>query len=400
MNLLTFVLFGMFFGFLTYKIRYNFILFTFISVLIVSWFVFPIISYLSGYTNHHGKEYLSSKDIFIPAVVYTFSVFLPVYMMPYKSKITNYDSINFVHLRRAIFYSLIVGLGLKFISGSLFHSSVFQAPLYIPALFGIADKIYYLGIGFLMLGVLVSENKRDYIIILLMLILVFGFAGSRISILIPVLFLIFIGASNAGFKNFFMLLVLGSLSVFLIIILIGYYRISPEHRIFSMTAILNTVAFRAFDFQWPILLIQDINDGIVGQRPEMFFHNLTAFFPRLSNVLLGYSIFSIDTRIMLDLGYGNKYMSVPMTPIGEAFLFAGYYGLVIYGTLTGFILALIDRFVNSYKIYGFVISMEMFRSVLTLNNGTFADVISLATKDLILSVILFNIFLKLGRGSR
>lgn len=394
MSVTIFLILGIFFSIGTYLKRHNILFFSFSAVFVIMFFIFPLISYSTGYLNG------SSKNIFAPVVVYACSFFIPIYLIPEKRRIIIYGNINLVHVRRAILCCFVVGIGLKYVSGGLGHSSVFASPFNIPFLYGISDKIYYLGVGFLMLGIIASPKKRDYIIVLVFLVLLFGLLGSRISIMIPIIFVLFTFAGEANFRKFLLLALFGFVVMFAIIIVVGYWRVDPESRIYVSSVILDTVMFRAFEFQWPLLLIQDLMVGIVSFEPNIFFKNLTAIVPRLSNLVLGYSIFGYDTRVMAELGYARLHMSVPMTPLGEAFLFAGYYGLVVYGFLTGLFLTLLDRYINSYKTYRHVLAMEMFRSVITLNSGTFADVLSLVTKDLILAVLLFNIFMVLARGKR
>lgn len=389
--------FGVALAIVTFLLRNRFLFFTFSTIYFFNWFVFPLIAEFSNYGNPHQKQELDITYIIFPAIIFGTSYMAGALIIPLKhATVFRIDHRSQSSLR-LVLICLTIGILLKYLSGSLFHSSVMKPLLEIPALYGLADKIYYLGVGFLIMVLLGPAPKTFAVFLFLSILIFFGSTGSRISVLIPLIFLILHRASGARVYEFFKITIVGVLFVCILVLLIGYYRIDTQDRIMSLVSMWNTISFRLNDFQWPLWLISDISNGIVAQKPELFWYNFTAIIPGLSNIVLGESIFGYDTHLMKMFGYGNNSMSVPMTLVGEAYLSFGYYGLILYGLITGCVIGMLDLVVRRYNTYAIVMAFMLFRPVLMLNTGTLADVLSLVTKDIIITILLFNFFVKIQR---
>lgn len=377
-----------------YKLRSNILIFVFLSFFIFMYILIPLISLLLNRENYtYALESIRLSAYFLIGFFTMTSIFLSEKNIK-KSNIKNILKNNLLHIyryRKLAKYLIIIGLISKFIGGDLFHSSIIVFPWSFTTLYGISDRIYYFGVLLAFFNIYFFGFSRENKLIFLGIILYGFLGGSRVSILIPISFLLMLHISLNDFKTMIKYIFVGFAILLSIVIGVGLYRIDSLDRSFDFNYLLDLFLFRISDFYWPTALIEKMSNDAVIPNSSWIFSGLFGIFPSfISELIFGDSVFGRDTILMLNSGLGSIYMSVPLTPIGEGFYwFGNYFGVILIGALFGIGFVFTMKLILKFKpIITILILLQMYRQSFTLTAAAFPELVSFCTKDIFLSYLL------------
>jgi len=377
-----------------YKLRSNILIFVFLSFFIFMYILIPFISLLLNRENYiYAAESIRLSSYFLIGFYSITSITLSKKKIR-KSNIKNILKYNLLHIyrhRKLAKYLIILGLILKFIGGDLFHSSIISFPWSFTNLYGISDRIYYFGVLLTFFNIYFFGFNRENKIIFFSIILYGFMGGSRVSILIPISFLLMLHISLNNFKTMIKYIFVGIVILLSIVIGVGLYRIDALDRNFDFSYLLDLFLFRISDFYWPTALVEKIVNDTVIPNSSWIFSGLFGIFPSfISDLMFGYSVFGRDTILMLNSGLGSIYMSVPLTPIGEGFYwFGNYFGVILIGAFFGLGFVFSMNIILKFKpIISILILLQMYRQSFTLTAAAFPELVSFCTKDIFISYLL------------
>lgn len=379
------------------KIRRDFLCFVFLSLF---YFLFVLIPILIIETNHETSQQaiIAIEESFIFLICFSSIYLLTTFNEKRDSTLFyfyNSEELDFV-TKNAIYF-FFIGVLMKIAGGDLIHSSIYHIPWQFPILYGIADRIYYLGVLLTCASIYkFGFNKKDFVVVILIILLgILG--GSRVAILIPLAFFILYKFSTGKLIPVFLLAIFTVIILFLIIALIGMYRIDPEDRGFDFDILWDTFIFRISEFMWPVALIEKLNNGQIEFNFGWLFSSFLGVFPAvIGEALIGESVFARDTSLMFNSGIGNVYMSVPLTPIGEGYYWGGSLGIAFISFLYAlgfvFLYGLTKKLNPTMRA---LLYLQMFRSSFALPVAAFPEFISFLTKDILIDLLVVYIFTKL-----
>jgi len=294
------------------------------------------------------------------------------------------------------YFAFLIGLILKLLTNSFFHVSISGSYNFdYWYLFGIADKLFYLGISALIALIYLYPSKK-LVIFFFILLFFFALTGSRSIIILPLIMLFLLKCRELSLLKSLWVYALLIFLIALIIVAVGLYRVDEVGRDIPFAEYFDLFLFRFSEFVWTTKLIE-IYSGPYNWK--ILSNDFLGMFPSfISKNILGYSIFEFDTKTMFDLEIGKKTQSVPMGLIGQAYIVSKQWGAVV----SGIILSIIFLFIKIiiYKLppfYKILVSLQLIRYSLVLPVGTLADAVAMGTKDLIISILLVFFFLLLRR---
>ncbi len=383
--------------YLIVRARSDFLVFTFFSLFFFLFVVIPFFILAIDYeTSDLAIISLQNSIIFIIGffVVYQFLNFgkianTTIYYFEYSG--------FFKYIANKSVYIVLVGILMKIAGGDLVHSSIFDIPWKFPVLFGISDRVYYLGIMLTCAGIYNYGISKGNLITIAIVLSLGIFGGSRVSILIPVAFLLLLTASQSSVSRLLLLGCYSVIFIFAVIVFVGLYRIDSQDRAFDFNSLLDVFLFRISEFVWPAKLIELLESSAVNHNSYWIFSALFGIFPgSFSDALFGESVFARDTNLMFDVGLGNEYMSVPLTPLGEGYYWLGHTGVLlisVFFALGFFIILKITRRIEPAK--RMLLYLQLFRSTFALPVAAFPEFISFLTKDIIIDFLVVFVFFKL-----
>lgn len=385
-------------GYPVYDIRRDFLTFTFLSIFYFLFIVIPFYVICIDYqTAAYAYSLIDISAIFIICFYLTYKIFLLGYRLNTVKLFFPEDGVNINILYKYAYFPLIIGVFLKILGGDLIHSSIFTIPWQNPILFGVSDRIFYLGV---MITALCINNeginhKNFFSSILIIMLSILG--GSRIILLLPVSFLILLICSRGGFFNLVKVGLFGALLLISIVFLIGTYRIDPSDRLYSLYDIQDLFLFRISEFYWPALLIEKIQNGEIDNNIYWAFSGLLGCIPAfISEYFLGISIFARDTDLMSVAGIAQPYMSVPLTPLGEGYYWLGLPGVVIISVIFSMGFVFIGKMgLHLKKMTLLLLNLQLYRSVFVLPVAAYPEFISFITKDILIDYIIVTVFWRL-----
>jgi len=351
--------------------------------------------------------FFERKDvIYARQSIYFSGIFLLGYILSYFIFKPKRASLSHIFINNMAFikkyssisaYLVITGIILKIIGGDIVHSSIIKIPWSFSFLYGISDRIYYFGVMLTVINLYFFGFKGKDKIILITIIMLGFFGGSRITILLPLSFLLMLHISLNGGKAMLKMGLVGFVILIFIIVAVGLFRIDSEDRIFSYEDLLDLFLFRISEFYWPMALIEKISDGLVAMKPFWIFSGFWGIFPSsVSEIITGQSVFSRDTDTMLNSGLGSIYMSVPMTPIGEGFYWLGQFGVGLIGFVFGLGFALVNLLLKKMRpLISILVIIQLYRLSFTLPVAAYAEFISFISKDIVISIILSYIIVRI-----
>ncbi len=380
--------------FFLFKSRVDILFFVFTSLFLFLFIIIPlVVIYFDRKDILYARESIRTALIFLSGLISTYFLFIPRDKKLVNIFLKNLNSIK-VYSGLSL-YLVVIGIILKIVGGDIVHSSIIKIPWSFSFLFGISDRIYYFGVMLTVVNIyFFGYSKRNKIISLIILCLgVFG--GSRVTILLPLSFLIILHASLKGISNMLKMAVMGSCVLIFTVTFIGLFRIDAADRLFTSEDMIDLFLFRISEFYWPTSFIEIIDSRSFGYQFSWILSGLLGAFPSsISELFLGYSIFSRDTDTMLQAGLGSIYMSVPMTPIGEGYYWFGNYGILLIGVIYGLGFALILRTMISLNpVTSILVLVQMYRLAFTLPVAAYAEFISFVSKDIIISILLSKILM-------
>lgn len=383
-------------GYPIYRIRKDFLIFTFLSLF---HFLYIVVPFYSIFIQHQNSllAYLSIEL----SLVFLFCFYITYRSLLFGRTINTVDI--FFHsgpklqlMYKYAYLPLVAGIVLKLIGGDIIHVSIAVIPWKFPVLFGIADRIYYLGVMIASLNLYREGFNRRTIFVIGVIFSLAVLGGSRGYLLLPLSFIILLSCSNGNFLHFMKVGLLGIGSLFSIVFLVGTYRIDAADRSFDFDVIHDLILYRLSEFYWPMALIEKIEAGLVLHNINWIFTGLLGSVPAIvSDFFLGLSVFGRDTRLMRDVDLGKLYASVPLTPIGEGYYWAGIYGVILISIMfaLGFAyLNIIGRLLKKFTLL--ILFLQLYRSVFALPSAAFPEFISLITKDLLIDYTIVLIYWK------
>lgn len=371
-------------------VRKDLLFFSFFSVFYIQYYFAPFFL-----INEPG--YMASSEYFEMAFFYWISLVLGYFVLCFwipNHKITQVQrKLDFYFI---FYFAFGFGLILKLLTSSFFHTSISGSYNFdYWYLFGIADKLFYLGTSALIAIICLYPSKK-LLIFFFILLFFLAFTGSRSIIILPLIMLFLLKYRELSILKSLWVYALLICLIALIIVAVGLYRVDEVGHDIPFAEYFDLFLFRFSEFIWTNKLIE------VFPGPydwNIFSNDLLGMFPSfISKNILGYSIFQIDTKTMLYLGIGQKTMSVPMGLIGQAYMASKLWGAVVSGITVSFIFTLIKIII--YKLspfYKILVLLQLIRYSLVLPVGTLADVVAMGTKDLIVSILLILSFLLLRR---
>ena len=176
--------------------------------------------------------------------------------------------------------------------------------------------------------------------------------------------------------------------LFLLVAYVGQYRTDVPD--FSVASLLDVFVFRVSEFFWPMGITYLVDSSIVKHQPSLFFSGLFGALPSFVSIeFLGSSVFQRDTILMESFGLGRPTMSVPLTIIGEGYLWGGIQGVLIIGALSGLAFGVVEYFIGALKpLVGCLLFVQMLKNAFLLSVASFPELVSFFTKDLLLSLLL------------
>lgn len=385
--------------FYLYYIRKNILALVFISLFSFLFVFIPWIVILFD-----RQDILFAKQSIILSFIFIIGFTITNLMFKTKNNNTNdlfYNNlINVEKYSQLSGYLILLGIILKIIGGDIVHSSIIKIPWSFSFLYGISDRIYYFGVMLTVLNIYFFGFKGKYKLILFTIIFLGFFGGSRVTILLPLSFMLILHISLNGAKAMLKMAIVGFLILTFIIVAVGLYRIDATDRIFTSDELIDLFLFRISEFYWPTSLIEKIDNGIVSKNPFWIISGLWGLFPSsISEFITGHSIFSRDTDIMFDSGLGTITMSVPMTPIGEGYYWFGEFGVFLIGSFFGFGFSIISIFLKKLNpLISILVIIQLYRLSFTLPVAAYSEFISFITKDILFSTILSFILIKVFRS--
>jgi len=345
----------------------------------------------------YARQSIYFSGIFLLGFIFSYFIFKPK-----KSSLSSIfiNNINYIKKYSSISgYLVITGIILKIIGGDIVHSSIIKIPWSFTFLYGISDRIYYFGVMLTVINLYFYGFKGKDKIILITIIMLGFFGGSRITILLPLSFLLMLHISLNGGKSMLKMGLVGFLILIFIIVSVGLFRIDSEDRIFSYEDLLDLFLFRISEFYWPMALIEKIGDDLVAINPFWIFSGFWGLFPSsFSEIITGQSVFSRDTDTMLNSGLGSIYMSVPMTPIGEGYYWLGQFGVWLIGVIFGLGFAFVNLLLKKMRpLIAILVIIQLYRLSFTLPVAAYAEFISFVSKDIVISVFLSYIIVGVYR---
>jgi hypothetical protein len=381
-------------GYPVYRIRKDFLTFTFLSIFYFLFLVVPFYIILIEYrTAPYAYYIIEISGIFIASFYLTYKIFS-------FGRPQNTVAIFFQHhenlflLYKYSYYPLVLGVILKIIGGDLIHGSIFTIPWQFPILYGIADRIYYLGVMISALSLYREGFNRRNFVIALAITMLSVLGGSRVTLLLPLAFLILLNCSNGNFLNMVRVGLLGVLGLFSIVFLIGTYRIDAGDRSFTFEDMHDLILSRISEFYWPASLIAKIESGEISNNIGWILTGLLGFIPALfGEYFLGMSVFGRDTDLMYRSGFGSEYMSVPLTPIGEGYYWFGIFGVILISIFFSLGFVFVCRLgLHLKKITLLLLILQLYRSAFALPVAAFPEFISFITKDILIDYIIVVMF--------
>ena len=187
-----------------YKLRSNILIFVFLAFFIFMYILIPLITLILNRDNSiYAIESIRLSSFFLIGFFSITSTLISKKTID-KSNIKNILKNNLIHIyryRKLAKYLIIIGIILKFIGGDLFHSSIIVFPWSFTTLYGISDRIYYFGVLLIFFNIYFFGFSRENKIIFLAIFLYGFMGGSRVSILIPISFLLMLHISLNDFKT-------------------------------------------------------------------------------------------------------------------------------------------------------------------------------------------------------
>jgi hypothetical protein len=383
-------------GALVYQLRKDFLTFTFLILFLILYLVVPFYTIII----EHQNSSLAYLSIELGAVFIT--VFYITYRLSHLGRTVNsvdvfyrdYPALSLLY--KHAYLPLFVGIILKLIGGDLVHASIFAIPWKVPLVYGIADRIYYLGVMISFLS-LYREGFNRQTAFSVVVILFFGLlSGSRSYVLLPLSFLILLRCSKGNFVTLIKMGILGGIALFAVIFLVGTYRIDAIDRSFDFEIMHDLILYRLSEFYWPMSLIEKIEDGAVSPNSTWIFTGMFGSVPAIfSELIMGISVFGRDTLLMREVGLGQFYQSVPLTPIGEGYYWFGIYGVVLLSVIfaLGFVyLYVVGKFLTNITLL--LLLLQLYRSVFALPSAAYPEFISLITKDLVFDYAIVILYCK------
>jgi hypothetical protein len=379
-----------------FKLRRDFLCFTFLSLF---FFLFVVIPVLIIETNHETSQQaiVALEESFIFLICFSCTYMLATFKEKSDSAsfyFHNSEELNFI--TNNSIYLIYIGILIKIVGGDVIHSSIYYIPWQFPFLYGISDRIYYLGVLLICVSIYKFgfSFKNGFAVVLVILLGVLG--GSRVTILIPLSFFILYKFSTGKLIPVFFLSIFSVVGLFLIIVLIGMYRIGPEDRGFTFDMLWDTFIFRISEFMWPVALIEKLNSSQIEFNFGWLFSGFLGMLPAfIGEYLTGQSVFARDTILMLNSGIGNEYMSVPLTPIGEGYYWGGSFGVAFISSLYAVGFVFLYRLTKKLNLTTrALLYLQLFRSSFALPVAAFPEFISFLTKDILIDLLVVYIFTK------
>lgn len=371
---------------LIYIIRKDLLALTFTGLF---YFLFCIIPAYIIYIDHENTPYAEKSIIY--GLIFLAGFFL-VYLT-FRTRQISKNSLFSQPPNTNILYSIymplfFIGVLLKIMGGDLIHSSIYQLPWSFPALYGPADRVYYVGAILGMVSLYINGLTRKNILVILSILAIGLLGGSRVAILLPLSFLFILHISRGNIKSLFKGAFFGFVALVSLVSIIGILRTDDVN--LDVENISDVFLFRISEFYWPLALIEKIENGEVVYNPIWIISGLFGIFPSgIGEFFMGTSVFSRDTDFMINIGLGSVYMSVPLTPLGEGFYWFGTLGVLLIGAIYGFGFSCIGRVINGFgATMSLLLLIQMFRFVFALPVAGYPEFISLITKDMAISFVI------------
>lgn len=370
---------------LCFSIRKNILAFSFILISSTIFYYIPLIfvDTESKYSTYADKS-IEMFGYFIGGYFFTYIILHIIDKQRFTYKLT-LPPIKIIE--RTYPFAIALGLFLKLLGGDLIHMSILLLPWSFPFLYGPADRIFQMGVGLLFVTIYLSQFNYQRFFAVIVVVAVSLLTGSRIVLIIPISMLIIFALSDAGWLGFLKYGLIACLFTLLVIGGVGYLR-TDETEI-DFTGLIDIVLFRIADFYWPTRFAEMLDTRDIPHNPYWFFSDLLAIFPSfVSQFFLGLSVFDRDLDLLINIGIGSPWMSVPMTLLGEGYYWSGNSGVILIATLSCIAIHLVSRFVSRLDgLLKILLFVQLYRYIFVLPLAAFPEVVALATKDLLLSYI-------------
>lgn len=368
-----------------FAIRRNILSFVFLLIASTIFYYIPLIfvDTDSKYSIHAEKS-IEMFGYFLGGYFFTYLIlyFIDNKKIDYKLTLPPVKIVE-----RTYPITIALGLFLKLLGGDLIHMSIFLLPWSFPFLYGPADRIFQIGVGLLFVAIYLNGFNYKRFFSLALVVAVSLLTGSRIVLIIPISMLIIFALSNSSSLGFLKNGVIACIFAMIIIGGIGYLR-TDETEI-DFIGLMDIVLFRVSDFYWPARFAEMIDDGDIALNLSWLISDLLAFFPSfVSQFFLGISVFDRDLDLLINVGIGSPWMSVPMTLLGEGYYWNKNGGIVLIAVLSCISIYLVSRFVSRQKgLLKVLIFVQLYRYIFVLPLAAFPEVVALCTKDLLFSYI-------------
>lgn len=370
----------------------NIFVFFLSSLLIVYFILLPLITLFldtSQLLEEINFFYLDNTLNFI--LLYLIISFLFSYFIKYRQ---NYnDALNYNSLLK---YYLFFGLLFLFFSGTLFHTSEFELPWKISLFSGPGFKFFSLGVSLGVIHFLNYKSKISFIIYSLVLLTLAIITGSRSIIIIGYIVGLFIYYYETIKKISIRTILIFLIIIFLIFLFVGLIGVTrTDYQTYNFYFIFNIALERLSDYQYIISVISKNIDNYVLYH---FSDYLKVILPDIlidnSNTT---SVFAKDTLLMKELGISKYRMSVPLTMIGEYFLYINDYSKIIIYILSLSIITHLIYLIYSKSKNNTIFLCFFLNIIMQFPLGTSIDQFSMITKDLVFYFLLINISFYLGK---